>query len=1074
MIFETITSDTAPLRIAIDDAWLADETSSVNTLLQQAQLNDDVQKRIESLARQLVLAVREKSQTQGSIDAFMQEYDLSSQEGVVLMCLAEALLRIPDDETADRLIQDKLGTADWGSHLWRSSSMFVNASTWGLMLTGRIVGLDDETIANGSGFLQRLVSKSGEPVIRLAVRQAMRIMGQQFVMGTTIDAALARSKRGDNSAYRYSFDMLGEAALTRADADDYFNAYQNAIAQLALDRVVNPADVYADDGLYAAPGLSVKLSALHPRYEFFQRAQVLRELTPRLLMLATQARDAGITLTIDAEEAERLTLSLELFEEVYRAPVLNGWVGFGLAVQAYQKRAPMVIDWLQSLVAEVGRCIPLRLVKGAYWDTEIKRAQERGLEGYPVYTRKVATDVAYLVCARKLLAASDCFYPQFATHNAHTVASIVVLAGDKPFEFQRLHGMGEALYSEVIRDKSDTDNSGSDSNLNLAPPCRVYAPVGSYHSLLPYLVRRLLENGANTSFVNRITARHAAVEEIISDPVSELEVLADKSHPRIPLPPQLFGTERLNSEGINLHSSTVLAILQRRLVDLLDSDNMQWRAAPIINGVMVGNERGAQAVYDPANPHQIVGSVVNADDVMVAEALASATASSQQWSLSAAEGRAEILERAASLFEAHHPELLALCVREAGKGIVDGLAEVREAVDFCRYYAAVLRKEFVEPEVLHGPTGERNEITMHGRGVFVCISPWNFPLAIFVGQVCAALAAGNCVIAKPAAQTPLIAARAVQLLHDAGVPGEVLHLLTGSGRTLGMQLVSDIRSAGVVFTGSTETAQIINRALASRKGAIVPLIAETGGQNCMIVDSSALSEQVVIDVVQSAFNSAGQRCSALRVLFIQEDVAADIIAQLKGAMAELVIGDPLSLATDVGPVIDQISVQTLQKHVKRMQQDGSLLYVTPLPAGLKKGSYFAPHLFEIPSLDLLQREIFGPILHVVRFPATGLESVIEAINRTTYGLTLGVHSRIEATVRYIQQRVRVGNLYVNRNMIGATVGVQPFGGEGLSGTGPKAGGPHYLHRFATERTLTVNTSAVGGNASLLSLADSGD
>ena len=1059
MILEPLANDTNPLRIAIDDAWLANETRCVNQILSQTKLNEDAQQRIESLARRLVIAVRAKAQVQGSIDAFMQEYDLSSQEGVVLMCLAEALLRIPDDATADRLIQDKLGNADWGSHLWRSSSMFVNASTWGLMLTGRIVGLDDDTVNNGQRLLQRMVSKSGEPVIRLAIRQAMRIMGQQFVMGATIDAALARSREADNSSYRYSYDMLGEAALTRADADGYFDAYQHAITMIG-------SEVDASDSLYDRPGISVKLSALHPRYDQLQRGQVLDELTPRLLSLAQQARDTGITLTVDAEEADRLMLSLDIFEVVYRDPTLDGWHGFGLAVQAYQKRAPLVIEWLQNIATDIGRKIPLRLVKGAYWDTEIKRAQERGLEGYPVYTRKITSDVAYLACALKLLAAEGCFYPQFATHNAHTVASIIELAGNQPFEFQRLHGMGDALYSEVI---------GGD---NLALPCRVYAPVGSYHSLLPYLVRRLLENGANTSFVNRITDRHAAIEEIISDPMVELSAIDDKPHPRIPLPPRLYGKARLNSSGLNLYSASVLNQLESELSLFIDLDGSirnikRWNAGPIINGKMITAEYESSSLHDPADHRRVTGCVINASKVMVAEALASATEAAPQWSTISAITRADILESAAQLLEEHRAELVTLCVREAGKAIVDSLGEVREAVDFCRYYAAMLRKKFAKPELLHGPTGERNEVTMHGRGVFICISPWNFPLAIFVGQVCAALAAGNSVIAKPAAQTPLIAARAVQLLHKAGVPGEVLHLLTGSGHTIGMQLVKDRRTSGVAFTGSTETAQTINRALAQREGAIVPLIAETGGQNCMIVDSSALPEQVVIDVVQSAFNSAGQRCSALRVLYLQEDVADGIIEQLKGAMAELVIGDPLSLATDIGPVINQASLATLKTHAKWMAIEGKLLYQCPLPDGLEQGSYFAPHLFEIARLGLLQREVFGPILHVIRYQANGLDAVIDAINRTTYGLTLGVHSRIEATTRYIQQRVHVGNLYINRNMIGATVGVQPFGGEGLSGTGPKAGGPHYLHRFSTERTLTVNTAAVGGNAALLSLNDDG-
>ncbi len=1055
MIFEPIASDTDPLRSAIDVAWLSDETRVVNQLLQQIQFDGNAQSRIEALARQLVIGVREKAHAQGSIDAFMQEYDLSSQEGVVLMCLAEALLRIPDDKTADRLIQDKLGAADWGSHLWRSSSLFVNASTWGLMLTGRIVGLDGETLNNGQHLLQRLVSKSGEPVVRMAIRQAMRIMGQQFVMGATIESALARSREAENFHYRYSYDMLGEAALTRDDAARYYKAYCHAIAAVS-------SGLEGDLPLYERPGISVKLSALHPRYEPFQRKQVLAELVPRLTSLAQQACSAGITLTVDAEEADRLSLSLDIFEAVYRDPSLKGWHGLGLALQAYQKRAPQVLDWLQVLSQSVGRKIPLRLVKGAYWDSEIKRAQELGLSGYPVFTRKCATDVAYLACVQKIFASSGCFYPQFATHNAHTVAAIIELSTGEPFEFQRLHGMGDTLYSEVMRGDG------------VSIPCRIYAPVGRYQLLLPYLVRRLLENGANSSFVNRITDRDAAIEEIISDPITELKMLEQKPHSHIPLPSKLFGEQRLNSAGINLHSTEVVKALASELSLLIDDNGElinaeQWRAAPIVNGHEVIEAQAHQTRFSPADHRHAIGTVYLADDVTVAEALASATAAAPQWSATDATVRADILEVAANLFEEQRAVLIALCVKESGKSVVDSLGEVREAVDFCRYYASMLRKNFVKPLLLPGPTGEHNALTLHGRGMFVCISPWNFPLAIFVGQVCAALAAGNSVVAKPAAQTPMIAARAVKLLHQAGVPGEVLHLLTGSGRTIGMQLVGDSRTCGVAFTGSTETAQTINRTLAQRGGAIVPLIAETGGLNCMIVDSSALPEQVVTDVIQSAFNSAGQRCSALRVLFVQEEVADDIIDKLKGAMAAVVIGDPLLLATDIGPVIDQHSLEILHAHVEQIQCEGKLLYRCELPHGLQHGSYFAPHLFELPRLALLQREVFGPILHLIRYPASELGAVVDEINQTTYGLTLGVHSRIDTTARYIQQRAHVGNLYINRNMIGAAVGVQPFGGEGLSGTGPKAGGPHYLQRFSTERTVTVNSAAVGGNATLLSL-----
>lgn len=1031
------------LRIAIRTAYSADETLCVESLLHEARLPSEAQLRVHARAAQLVGAVRAKSAH--GLDAFLSEYDLSSEEGVLLMCLAEALLRIPDAGTADRLIQDKLAQGHWDAHLGQSQSLMVNASTWGLMLTGQIVKLEPATDDGIMSSLKRLLAKSGAPLVRLALKQAMYLMAQQFVMAPTIEEAQRRSQSAENQRYRYSFDMLGEAALCADDAERYFDAYAHAIASLA-DSALN-----AD--LVSAPSISVKLSALHPRYEFSQRQRVLRELVPKVLALVQQAQAANIALTLDAEEADRLELSLDIFAEVFRHPVLRDWQGFGLAVQSYQKRAPYVLDWLASLARCEKRRIPLRLVKGAYWDTEIKRAQVQGLVSYPVFTRKAATDVSYLACAKRLLSARDAFYPQFATHNAHTVAYILELAGqDRDFEFQRLHGMGEALYGELV---------GADK-LNVA--CRVYAPVGNEADLLPYLVRRLLENGANTSFVNRIADERAPIEQVIADPVIELNSLKIKPHPYLPLPADLYGTERRNAYGINLADPLEIEGLSQVLREPLAR---HWSAAPMVGGEMLPGI--THRVVDPHDNRREVGSVVLADAGMVEEALQRASNAAHGWDSTPAENRAEYLLRAADLFEQRQAEFIALCVREGGKTISDALAEVREAVDYCRYYACLARRDFAAPRVLPGPAGERNEFSLHGRGVFACISPWNFPLAIFTGQITAALAAGNAVIAKPASQTPLIAAHAVRLLHEAGVPVDVLHLLPGKGDVVGNKLIADPRIAGVAFTGSSETARSINQTLAARPGAIVPFIAETGGQNAMIVDSSALVEQVVNDVIRSSFNSAGQRCSALRVLFLQNEIAPRVLSVLQGAMDELRIGEPVLLETDIGPVIGAATRETLEKHAQRMASEGKLIHQLSLPPGTEYGTFFAPRVFEIDRLERLEREVFGPCLHVIRYSSDKLDQVIDAINHTGYGLTLGIHSRIEETIRRIQNRARIGNIYVNRNMIGAVVGVQPFGGEGLSGTGPKAGGPHTLLRFATERVVSINTAAVGGNAALLSL-----
>ncbi|HET7921496.1 MAG TPA: bifunctional proline dehydrogenase/L-glutamate gamma-semialdehyde dehydrogenase PutA, partial [Gammaproteobacteria bacterium] len=982
------------------------------------------------------------------IESFLQQYGLASQEGVVLMCLAEALLRIPDSETADRLIADKIALGQWSDYLGEADSLFVNASTWGLMLTGKIIRLDQGVENNLASFMGKLVARVGEPLIRTAFRQAMRIMGHQFVMGRSIGEALKRAASDANRAYRHSYDMLGEAALTAQDADRYFQSYSNAIDSIG-------ATVSKDENVFAAPSISVKLSALHPRYEFAQRARVLDELVPKLLALAERAKGHGMGLTVDAEEAERLDLSLDVIEAVYRSEALKGWEGFGLAVQAYQKRAIRVLDWLIALARDGGRRIPVRLVKGAYWDSEIKRGQERGIDSYPVFTRKPNTDVSYLACARKMLENRDVLYPMFATHNAQTLASILELSGgNREFEFQRLHGMGEELYGEVV---------GSDK---LELNCRVYAPVGSHEDLLPYLVRRLLENGANTSFVNRIIDEKVPVAGIVADPVAEVEALSMKPHPRIPLPKDIYGTGRVNSHGLNLYDA---AGLEKLAGDMAAAMHKTWDASPVVDGkILSGREKPS---LNPADHRHIAGLIHEADADAIRRAVDVAVGAQPDWDATPAAKRAKILLRAADLYEQHSAELMALCVREAGKSIPDSVSEVREAVDFLRYYAQRAVADFGAPLQMPGPTGERNELALHGRGAFVAISPWNFPLAIFTGEVSAALASGNTVLAKPAEQTSLIAAHAVRLMHQAGVPGAVLNFIPGRGSVVGQHAVADPRIAGVVFTGSTETAKVIHQTLANRDGIIPALIAETGGQNAMLVDSSALPEQVVQDVIASSFNSAGQRCSALRVLFLQEEVAPRIIEILHGYMGELRIGDPAFLDTDVGPVIDKAAQQVLNEHAAWISAQGKVVRKLELPAGTAHGTFVAPLAVEIGNLDILKREVFGPILHIVRYKAKELDQVIEAINRTGYGLTLGVHTRIDSNAQYIQSRIRVGNAYINRNMIGAVVGVQPFGGQGLSGTGPKAGGPHYLHRFATERTLTINTAAVGGNASLLSLKD---
>lgn len=998
--------DQSPLRRAITGAYRRDETEAVEWLLAQGAkpLADAA-----PLAHRLVSAVRQKRARSSGVDALMHEFSLSSEEGVALMCLAEALLRIPDSQTADRLIADKISKGDWRKHLGESPSLFVNAATWGLLITGRLVSTSSET-GLGSA-LTRMIAKGGEPLIRKGVDLAMRMLGNQFVTGQTIDEALKNSRDNEARGYSYSYDMLGEAALTEADAKNYYTAYEQAIH--AIGKASNGR------GIKDGPGISVKLSALHPRYSRAQYARVMEELLPRLRSLVLLAKQYNIGLNIDAEEADRLEISLDLIEAMAFDPALAGFDGIGFVVQAYQKRCPFVLDYLIDLAKRSGRKFMVRLVKGAYWDAEIKRAQVDGMPGYPVYTRKVYTDVSYLTCAQKLLDATDLIYPQFATHNAHTLSVVYTWAkqkGVEDYEFQCLHGMGETLYDQVV---------GAD---NLGKTCRIYAPVGSHETLLAYLVRRLLENGANSSFVNQIVDEKIAIETLIADPFEATRKQGAMPHPGIALPLELFGLERKNSAGIDLTDENVL----RRLGDTL-AERRTYDAGPLIDAPAASTV--PKEVVNPANRHDIVGHVSEATAADVKSALARANAFARDWQATAPSARADLLSRVADLFEEHRDELMALAVREAGKSLPNAIAEIREAVDFLRYYAAQV----------HG------SLNIAALGPVTCISPWNFPLAIFTGQVAAALAAGNVVLAKPAEQTPIIAYRAVQLFHQAGIPKAALQFLPGRGEVVGSSLCNDARVKGVIFTGSTEVAQLINKTLAQRsvrETCEIALIAETGGQNALIVDSSALPEQVVQDVMTSAFDSAGQRCSALRVLFLQEEIADKTIKMLKGAMHELRVGSPDRLSTDIGPVIDSEAQSNLLAHIERMRSKSKAHFSLELPVQVaSQGTFVPPTMLEIGSLSELTREVFGPVLHVIRYQRANLAQVIASINATGYGLTLGIHSRIDETIDFIVSRAHVGNIYVNRNIVGAVVGVQPFGGEGKSGTGPKAGGPLYLKRL---------------------------
>ncbi|MFL9924849.1 trifunctional transcriptional regulator/proline dehydrogenase/L-glutamate gamma-semialdehyde dehydrogenase [Herbaspirillum lusitanum] len=1024
-----------PLRQAITEVYRRDEREAVQWLLSQVGSSAQWQQDTQQLARKLVQAVRDKRTRSSGVDALMHEFSLSSEEGVALMCLAEALLRIPDHQTADRLIADKISKGDWRKHLGESPSLFVNAATWGLLITGKLVGTNSES-GLGSA-LTRLISKGGEPLIRKGVDLAMRMLGNQFVTGQTIAEALDNSRDNEKRGYRYSYDMLGEAALTMHDADLYYQSYEDAIH--AIGRASNGR------GIKNGPGISVKLSALHPRYSRAQQARVMAELLPRLKQLLLLARQYNIGLNIDAEEADRLELSLDLMEALVADPDLAGFDGIGFVVQGYQKRCPFVIDYLVDLARRHGRKLMIRLVKGAYWDSEIKRAQVDGLEGYPVYTRKVHTDLSYLTCAQKLLAATDVIYPQFATHNAHTLAAIYNWARQHQitdYEFQCLHGMGETLYDQVV---------GKDQ---LDKPCRIYAPVGSHQTLLAYLVRRLLENGANSSFVNQIVDEEVPLEKLIADPIESVRAQGGAPHPTIAVPHRLYGEERKNSAGIDLSNEDRLRQLDQLFVAMAQR---QWQAGPLLDGAALAGV--VQDIYNPADRREVVGQVTEASLEDVETALHAATEFAPQWQAHAAGERAQMLEHAADLLEQNMAELMALAVREAGKSLPNAIAEVREAVDFLRYYA--VQSRHAGNALAWGPV--------------VCISPWNFPLAIFIGEISAALAAGNVVLAKPAEQTPLIAYRAVQLMHEAGIPRAALQLLPGRGETVGAALTADARVKGVIFTGSTDVAQLINRTLAARTldehGEIL-LIAETGGQNALIVDSSALPEQVVQDVLSSAFDSAGQRCSALRVLCLQEDIADRTMEMLKGAMLELRVGRPDRLAIDIGPVIDADAQQQLLSHISKMRGVARSVYQLPLDAACEQGTFVPPTVIEIDSIAQLEREVFGPVLHVLRYRREQLPQLLDSINASGYGLTLGVHSRIDETIDYVASRAHVGNIYVNRNIVGAVVGVQPFGGEGKSGTGPKAGGPLYLKRLQRNPNLQGDLEQARPSAQANPLLDS--
>ncbi len=1039
MLFNgTLTTTTDTLRQTIRHHYRIDENAILTLLLPIASISAKQKSYAWQYARQLMLNIRQAQKGNNNLDALLNEFSLSTDEGLVLMCLAEALLRVPDKFTTDALIHDKLGYANWRSHIGNSESLFVNASSWALLLTGKVINPNEQNHNKQIRLLKNTIKRLGEPVIRQSVRYAMKIMGKQFVMGTDINDALGRAIKNEQQGYRYSYDMLGEGARTQIDADSYFDRYLQAVTTIG--------SIANHGGPEKNAGISIKLSALHPRYEFAQYDRVMKELLPKVKQLAIAAKQYNIGLTIDAEEANRLDISLDIIEEIYNTPELNDWQGFGLAVQAYQKRSLSLIEWLRALSLRGGRTINVRLVKGAYWDTEIKDSQVEGYHDFPVFTQKASTDVAYQACAKKLLEYRDSIYPQFATHNAYTAATIIAMAGDPKeghewgFEFQRLHGMGESLYQQVLTDKNI--------------PCRIYAPVGQHKELLAYLVRRLLENGANSSFVNNIYDEKVAIDSLLIDPVETVLNWPNKRNSSIPQAIDLYqneqGIKRQNSLGIDLTDNEELLKMQAALKHWCQQNINQ---AP---------QDSRNKVYNPANHQEVIGYIQHTDEAGMLLAVEQAKQAFTTWSQTPIQQRAHILQQIADTLAAHTNELIALCCKEAGKTIVDSLAEIREAIDFCRYYSARSQELFAETSV-------------KPRGVVLCISPWNFPLAIFIGQVAAAIVTGNTVIAKAAEQTSLIALRTVELMQQAGLPLNVVKTIVAHGADVGNTLVPHSEIQAVMFTGSTTTAQWIAQRLAQRQDTIVPFIAETGGQNCMIVDSTALPEQVVDDVIASGFQSAGQRCSALRVLFLQEDIADTIITMLKGAMQELQLGDPSLLSTDVGPVIDKKALKQLNEHVSYLEQHGHLHFCCDhKQEDHADNNFFAPRLYELRHLSQLTGEVFGPIVHIIRYQAKQLPQVIEQINDTGFGLTMGIHSRIEQRCQLLAQQSRAGNIYVNRNMIGAVVGVQPFGGRGLSGTGPKAGGSMYLSTLVKDNNASTLSSKQQEQSNLTMLLNNQD
>lgn len=1043
--------DLVSAREEINQAYHMDEQTCVQDLLDKARFTDEQSEQVGELTAKFVELIRNSKSGKGGLDAFLLQYDLSSQEGTALMCMAEALLRIPDSQTRDKLIRDKIGSANWQEHVGKSNVLFVNATTYALMLTGKVVKRSEVSEVSLRSTLKKLVERTGEPVIRQAVNQAMKILGKQFVLAQTIGSALDQAKKCEEKGYTYSYDMLGEAARTDNDANFYYKEYCDAITEIA--KSVKHSDVNKN------PGISVKLSALDARYEIAKPERIKNILIPRLFNLAMMAKKANIGFTIDAEESYRLDISLDIFEELFKSEELAGWHGFGLAVQAYQKRGYRVLKYLQKLSAKYNKKIIVRLVKGAYWDSEIKHSQVMGLSSYPVFTRKPSTDVSYIACAKFMLEHKDNFYPQFATHNAYTLAAILSIADpEQELEFQRLHGMGEHLYDLIVAN-SDYNNRS----------CRIYAPVGGYKHLLAYLVRRLLENGANSSFVNRLIDPNIPISEISKSPMEQVENYGCNAHDKIPLPKNIF-TDRPNSQGIDLSDINELNKITKNFVDYNDK---VYVAYPVIDGQIVKNDVTEVVISNPANCQQKVGKSYQASEVLVHNAISSAVNEFTNWSNTSVNERAKCLDKLAYLLEENIQELMNILIKEAGKTALNAINEVREAVDFCRYYANDAVNMMSDAVILPGPTGEHNQISMHPKGVFVCISPWNFPLAIYLGQVVAALVTGNTVIAKPAEQTPLIAAYAVDLLYKSGIPKKALQFIPGQGSVVGDALTKSKDIAGVIFTGSCDTANLINKTLANRKNsALATVVAETGGLNAMIVDSSSLPEQVIRDVLVSAFDSTGQRCSALRILYVQEEIANSLIEMLIGAMKLLKIGNPEDLGTDVGPVIDKEAQDRLLEHIQNMDNHPKVkaLYKGEIAEHDQKNGVFVPiALYELEDDKILTEEFFGPILHLVRYKSSDLDKVIDSINSTGYALTFCIHSRISETTNYVCTKIRAGNCYVNRNQVGAVVGVQPFGGSGLSGTGPKAGGDNYLKRFCIEKTISIDTTASGGNASLLCL-----